>query len=141
MIAMSRKYKQQGYQDEEPRDRRSGSGPRPERPEGPRGRGFGRPTATVFRCARCGAQQTVSAELAPAATCSSCQSDLHSCTNCRYFDSGVLNECRAEIVVRIARKSTRNECDLFDPKAAQEVASDEAKPSDAKAAFDALFDL
>lgn len=138
---MSRKYRQRGYQDEEPRGRPTGSGPRPDRPEGPRGRGLGRPTATVFRCARCGEKQTAGADVALDATCSNCGSDLHSCTNCRHFDSAAPNECLAEIAERVARKASRNTCDLFAVKMTQEVRSSEPKPSDAKAAFDALFDF
>ena len=140
MVSMSRKYRQRGYQDEEPRERRSGTAPPAGRPDGPRGRGLGRPTETVFRCARCGAKQEVAAA-AVGTACGSCGSDLHSCTNCRHFDSGAPNECRAGVSERIARKASGNDCDLFEVKATREVAADEAKPSDAKAAFDALFDL
>ena len=138
---MSRKYRQSGYQDDEPRQRRPGSRPRQERPEGPRGRGLGRPTATVFRCARCGARQTLSEEVATTATCAGCGADLHTCTNCRYFDTGAPNECRAEIVARISKKATRNDCEPFAPKAAKEAATDEAKPTDAKSEFDSLFNF
>lgn len=138
---MSRKYRQRGYQDDEPRKGRHRSEPRPQRSEGPRGRGLGRPTATVFRCARCGSKQTVSDGIRPEATCSSCQTDLHTCTNCRYFDTGAVNECRAEISVPISKKSTRNECELYEPKEAKEVASSESEPSDPKSEFDSLFNF
>jgi hypothetical protein len=150
-----RKYRQRGYQDSG--DRRPSQGPRgpqPPRPkpEGPRGRGLGAPTENVFRCAACGAKRLVSAELghpdflARDATCARCGADLHTCTNCVHFDTGSRWECRrnADLSVRIAKKSARNECELFVPKMAQEFGADRdrpAGPSDPRAAFDALFKI
>ncbi len=140
---MSRKYRQRGYQDGD-RDsgaRRGPGGPRPPR-EGPRGRGLGKPTETVFKCARCGAR-VLETDVALDAACAECGSDLHSCTNCTYFDSSAPNECRQPIEARIPSKSKRNECELFQAKTVQQFASDSEgpAPSDAKSAFDDLFDF
>ncbi len=139
---MSPKYRQQGYQDDRRNERSSRSAPRTPR-EGPRGRGLGKPTATRFKCSRCGEKVLDLQEVALDATCASCGSDLHSCTNCTYFDSSAPNECRQPIEERIAIKSKRNTCDLFAPKTVQEFESDSSgvAPSDAKAAFDDLFDF
>lgn len=139
---MSRKYRQQGYQDDERGSRsRGASGPRPQR-EGPRGRGLGKPTATRFKCARCGAR-VLETDVAPDAVCAGCGSDLHTCTNCTYFDTSAPNECRQPVEARIAKKSQRNECRHFQAKTVQEFASDSEgpAPSDAKSAFDDLFDF
>lgn len=140
---MSRKYRQQGYQDDEKDTERSRgpAGPRPHR-EGPRGRGLGKPTATRFKCARCGTR-ILETEVARDAVCHECGSDLHTCTNCTYFDSSAPNECRQPVEVRIASKSKRNDCELFQAKTIQEFASDSggAAPGDAKSAFDDLFDF
>ncbi len=139
-----RKYGSRGYMDSdraEPRRERSavpGGVPR-EKPEGPRGRGLGAPTATVFRCAVCGAKQEAPAPDAFAATCSPCGTALHACNQCRHFDTSVHNECRKNVPVRIVRKTQRNECVLFEPKLAQVFAAESGRPSDAKSAFDALF--
>jgi len=142
--AMSRRYKQRGYrEDEGGREKRSG-GPAPvsERPEGPRGRGLGAPTESSFRCARCGELVRREAQLLPPdATCGKCGSDLHTCTNCRHFDTSARFECRQEIPERIAKKATRNTCQLFEPKLVQGFRADSGKPDDPRAAFDALFDL
>jgi len=43
--------------------------------------------------------------------------------------------------MRIARKSQRNECELFKPKTTREISTESAKGDDARSAFDALFDL
>ena len=138
---MSRKYRQQGYQDDDREPRRGTQGPRPRR-EGPRGRGLGKPTATRFNCARCG-NHVLDHEVASDATCKECGSDLHTCTNCTYFDSSAPSECRKPVEVRIAKKAHRNACELFEAKTVQEFASDSegVAPSDAKSAFDDLFDF
>jgi hypothetical protein len=151
-----RKYQQRGYMESD-RDRggdREKGGeerPRPPRPprdprDAPRGRGLGGPTASVFRCARCGLAQPVATAMAAAARCPGCGSDLHACTNCLSFDSSAPNQCRQPGVTRIARKDARNDCALFDPRLRQEStaetpAAEKAKPNDARAAFDALFKL
>lgn len=137
---MSRKYRQRGYQDDEPRERKKGKGPGPRR-EGPRGRGVGKPSVRVFRCGRCGMRQYSPEKIEPTAECSQCGADLHTCTNCRFFDTGAPNECRAGVEVRIAKKSTRNECDLFEAKVIVETESQSARGSDPRSEFDALFDF
>lgn len=141
---MSRRYKQSGYQEDDGgRERRSG-GPRPprERKEGPRGRGLGAPSESRFLCARCGERVRDAADgVAVEATCSKCHADLHTCSNCRFFDTSARWECRQEIPERILKKSTRNACELFEPKMAAGFRSESGKPDDPKAAFDALFNL
>ncbi len=110
---------------------------------GPRGRGLGKPTVTVFRCAVCGEKQRDDLQIALDSTCWKCNADLHSCTHCRHFDTSAPGECRQSVPEYVASKAKRNTCGTFEPKAAQEV--DEAanfdSPSDAKSAFDALFKL
>ena len=137
----AQKYRQRGYQDEDrgKRDSQPSADPRPRR-EGPRGRGLGRPTETLFKCARCGQKLSMETAVGPGATCNGCGADLHSCTNCRHFDSAALFECRQEIPERIARKSTRNQCELFEPKMVQGFAT-ERGTSDARSEFDSLFDF
>jgi len=155
-----RKYQQRGYQDsgdrdrERSREREPPSGPRPPRDpsEAPRGRGLGGPTASVFRCARCGTAMPVAAAVAAEARCANCGSDIHTCTNCLSFDTAAPNQCRQPNVARVARKDSRNDCALFDPRLRQESTAETppggggnrgpgGKVDDARAAFDALFKL
>ncbi len=147
-----RKYGQRGYMTDGD-DRRSGPRrPRGERRQGPRGRGLGKPTATVFRCTPCGEKQfagathlipSASTPLALDATCWKCGADLHTCTHCKHFDASAVGECRARAPEYVASKTKANACELFEPKATQEFAEDLGgdTPSDAKSAFDALFKL
>ncbi|HEX4952520.1 MAG TPA: hypothetical protein VF017_03880 [Thermoanaerobaculia bacterium] len=140
-----RKYRQRGYQSEEPRERPS-STPRPpgERKEGPRGRGLGAPTSQTFRCAACGARLDPPAPDAFAATCQKCRTDLHTCSHCTFFDTSAPKECRQPIEERVAKKTKANHCSFFQPRVAVEFARDQdapATPTDARSAFDALFKL
>jgi hypothetical protein len=139
-----RKYRIRGYQDSGDRDRPTrGSAPPREQKEGPRGRGLGAPTETVFRCANCGEKRVMVEDLPADAACAKCGADLHTCSNCSSFDTSVHWECRKNelIPARVAKKRDRNDCPQFTPKAAQEFAKEAEKPtpSDARSAFDALF--
>ena len=109
---MSRKYRQSGYQDSDSEDRarRSQKPSRPDsrdKPLHPRGRGLGTPTATVFRCAVCGNQQ--SADISPGTICRKCNADLHTCTHCLHFDTSAPGECRKKAPY-IASKAKLNDC-------------------------------
>ena len=142
-----RKYGQRGYQDSGGRSepRRQAPGAPRERKEGPRGRGLGSPTETVFRCVACGEKRLVEQEIPVDAVCARCGADLHACANCVSFDTSVRWECRRweEIPARVPKKRERNDCPLFTPKLVQEFGKEADKPSpdSARAAFDALFKL
>jgi len=141
-----RKYRHRGYQDSGDRDRPTRGAPPPhEKKEGPRGRGLGSPTETVFRCNSCGEKRLLTEDLPFDATCTKCGTDLHTCNNCSNFDTSKHWECsKAELIpARVVKKRLRNECPQFTPKATQEFAREadpaKPKPSDARSAFDALF--
>jgi hypothetical protein len=139
-----RRYRQRGYQDEPGGEERKGPAkpaPPKERREGPRGRGLGAPTRSVFRCAVCGARQEAAAPTAFAAVCRQCGAALHTCTHCGHFDPGAPNECSKPVPARIAAKAKANSCALFGAKVAVEFAQEAGRPADAKSAFDALFKL
>ncbi len=138
-----RKYRHRGYQssEEAPAARRT-EGPPPKK-DGPRGRGLGAPTETVFRCVACNHKRLIAEPIEVATTCAGCGAPLHSCANCVSFDPGTRFECRrfAELAARVAKKRDRNDCALFEPKTTSEFAAERpaAKPSEARSAFDALF--
>lgn len=136
-----RKYRQRGYKDEDsPRERQRPQGPRPQK-DGPRGRGLGAPSASVFRCTRCGRKHVLAEPLTTTSTCDGCGDDLRTCTNCAYFDSSAPNQCREAVTEPVSKKSKSNDCSYFAPKETAEFASDAGKPNDPKNAFDALFDF
>lgn len=145
-----RKYRQRGYQSEDGERGRSRRGPqRPRNSEAPRGRGLGKPTGNIFRCAACGEKQSLVLvhELTPQSTCASCEGDLYTCTHCRHFDTSSQFECRQEIETRISGKAKANECALFEPRMVAEQGTSRSsesggsRGSDAKSAFDDLFNF
>lgn len=143
------KYRQRGYKDSERSSEPQSRGPQPprEKQEGPRGRGLGSPTDSVFRCNKCGEKRPIADSIEPDTVCKKCGADLHTCSNCISFDTSVRWECRKfeTIPAHILKKSTRNECPLFEPKVVQEFNREggrdggKSSPGDARSAFDALF--
>jgi hypothetical protein len=148
-----RKYKHKGYQDGGGYNSRSEGGSRPDTPrpepqrqrmEGaPRGRTAGGFGPEVFKCNKCGQQRVGLEHPTFDELCVKCGAELHSCSNCRFFDTTTLWECRENIPVRIPGKHARNECTFFQPKVVKDLAADKGRqpqtPDDARKAFDALF--
>ena len=155
---MERKYGQRGYQDtgrehtereERPREKPKGG------PRGSKAREAPRPMKMpgfqeVVRCALCGT--ITSAAITPEAQCAKCKADLHSCKNCRHFDTGAQFECTQPILARITKKDLRNQCELFMTRTSIERETRDSgggggnaqiasptNPTDARNAFDNLF--
>jgi hypothetical protein len=94
---------------------------------------------SFVKCARCG--RKVVQAIMEDSMCRQCGTDLHTCTNCRHFDSAARNECRVDVPERIRSKATRNSCVRFSERVVQESGSDSASETkNARSAFDALFD-
>lgn len=138
-----RKYRQRGYQDDGPRERRPQTPRKPLEPRDPRMPrdpkvpnmpGF----IEVFRCTRCGAVNGL--DVAIDTVCAKCGADLHTCAQCTSFDGGARLECTQPITARVSPKDTRNQCQFFSPriKVERETGSSPA-PNSAKKAFDDLF--
>jgi hypothetical protein len=153
-----RKYRHRGYQDSgggygsgssgSSSTPRPQSGPTPElfrqRLEGaPRGRTAGGFGPDAFKCNKCSYVRHSLDELTHEDTCAGCGADLHTCGNCRFFDTTTLWECRENIPVRVVGKQVKNECTFFTPKIVRDLAADKVRqpqtPDDARKAFDALF--
>ena len=153
-VSDDRKYKHRGYQDGGGYG--SGSGgqtqrPREPRPEpqrqrmedAPRGRTAGGFGPDAFKCNKCNQIRHSLGEMAHDDTCISCGADLHTCGNCRFFDTTSLWECRENIPARVVGKQAKNTCTFFTPKIVKDLAADKGKQpmteNDARKAFDALF--
>jgi hypothetical protein len=118
--------------------------PQRERLEGaPRGRTAGGPGPDAFKCSRCNETQRVMSEITTESVCPKCGADMHTCSNCKNFDTSSRWECRETIPARVAPKDQRNECALFAPKIVRDLAADKGvrieAPDDARKAFEALF--
>jgi len=138
-----RKYRQRGYQDDGPRERRPDGPKKPPEPRDPRMPrdprvpnmpGF----RDVFRCARCGHLEGL--DVGSESRCGQCGVDLHACIHCASFDAGARFECMQQIPARVSPKDVKNSCALFSPrvKVERETGSS-AAPNSAKKAFDDLF--
>lgn len=114
--------------------------------DAPRGRTAGGFGPEVFKCARCGQAQPAFGTIEAGAVCGKCKSDLHTCSNCKNFDTSVRWECREHmnIPARVPVKDVRNDCPLMSPRITRDLSADKgsgrvATPDDARKAFDALF--
>lgn len=110
----------------------------------PRGRTAGGFGPEAFKCNQCGQLRHSIGDLTNEDTCLKCGADLHTCGNCRFFDTTTMWECRENIPARIPAKHTKNDCAFFSPKIVRDLAADKGRqpqsPDDARKAFDALFD-
>ncbi len=147
---MSKKYRQRGYQDEPPESHAGRENQRDEKQErGPR-RGYGprEPRKInmpgfrdVLKCARCG--HGIGTPIGLDTQCPKCSSDLHSCAQCTWFDTGSPFECSQPIPNRVSPKDTRNTCTHYAARVTVERETrstvNSKQDSGARQAFDDLF--
>jgi len=139
---MERKYKQRGYMEEAGQPRKK-ERQRPAKPAGLKRYGM-RESGTArsgIRCARCGRTLSGMEEVRVDSTCENCGADLHTCTNCAFFNTSARWECSKAIPARVAPKDVRNDCTFFSPAVFVErtFESITSTPQDARKAFEALF--
>src|SRR5690349_20463516 len=111
-----RKYRQRGYQDSEPRERRNGDRPKPTGPRPPidvTGPRLPRLLSNVVaaRCFNC--STTLSGDSDWKGKCPKCGAALHCCKQCTHFEPSTRFQCLKPIPARIAVKDAHNECELF----------------------------
>jgi hypothetical protein len=104
-----RRYKQHGYQESEQRASRPSQGFSPE--------GKRVPVITAYketmRCAECGQDLSTAFDIQMDSLCPKCTADLHTCRNCKHFDSAARFQCSQTIKERIGKKAAANTCALF----------------------------
>lgn len=140
IAAMSddRKYKQRGYQDEEPRPQQPG----PSKSD----TGIRTPNFTAYResirCDECGAELNTQLEISFESRCPKCRAALHICRNCLNLDPAGRYECAKPVEKRVANKRAANRCPMFEARRVQvKETSFSTTPSrdDARKALDDLF--
>ena len=138
---MSKKYRQQGYQDDSS-EQQGKSRPQPraqrEGPRSPQMPGF----HLVRRCAMCGAQLPRSfSDIEVSSQCPKCDAALHTCKNCVNLDPASRFECSQPITERISPKDVQNDCRYFEGRTTVEkmTTTGSQKPENARDAFDDLF--
>jgi len=96
----------------------------------------------TFACFHCGhripllsAQKVLKKD-----TCPECNSDLHCCRNCRFFDPSVHNECRETQAEWVRIKDRANYCDYFEASTRVDLTGKAgASADDARKKWDSLF--
>jgi hypothetical protein len=141
---MERKYKQRGYMDD-PSSEGTVKKERGTNREGKLagikqyGMRNGGTARSGVRCARCGKSVHIT-EVNFDSTCEYCGADLHTCTNCGFFNTSARWECSKPIPERVSPKDARNTCTFFNPAVFVERTFESgATAQDARKAFDALF--
>ena len=133
---MSRKYRQQGYQDTD-KERKPKPPPRP--------KGSGGRVETRFemltRCNNCAAEVHVTGEVQFTDKCGNCGTDLHTCRNCLHFDPSARNECVKPVEIRVTNKSENNMCTHFECKVLIEKKGSSAAPKKENSHRQAFHDL
>jgi len=74
-----------------------------------------------------------------AETCPSCGTDLKSCKNCAFYDTGSYNQCREIQAERVLEKERSNYCDYFLFRDSSRNMHTQDKKSDLKGQLDSLF--
>ena len=72
-------------------------------------------------------------------TCSKCDSDVHACKNCQFYDRQYHNECRETQAEWVNDKERANFCDYFAPSNRPQGAAPKSSTDQVKSAFDGLF--
>ena len=161
---MDRKYGHRGYRDTEKGEKKEKSrGERKPPSGGPRGMDQFGPrtprmvgTVTRARCSNCGVVLTPGFD--PNGQCPKCSIELHSCKQCRFFDTGAQFECMQPVPERISPKDVKNDCKFYEfrmtvekdtaptsyaqPSASNNgnaAAPPPSRPSGARQAFEDLF--
>lgn len=89
-------------------------------------------------CHFCNRELRLPAKLARTDSCPHCQSDLHCCRNCRFYDPGFNNQCREPAAEWVADKEKANFCEFFELRDAPPM-EPAASKRDTRATFDSLF--
>lgn len=75
-------------------------------------------------------------------TCEKCNSDVHCCKNCKFYDPSAYNSCKEPQAERVLEKERSNFCDLFrasEDNSAQKGSSLNNQQSSAKSKLEDLF--
>lgn len=132
---MSRKYQQKGYMDydkESKRPKGEGIQFKKEQPQ--------RITVRIFKCSQCGNIKDHPEEITLETICKKCDADLHSCVNCKFFDTSSRFQCAQKISEAVSPKDKRNTCSFFQPKVSLEQRFTQIESQrDARQAFNDLF--
>ena len=68
----------------------------------------------MLTCHSCKKTLDIEKKVGRRESCPFCDSDLHVCLNCRFYDPGSYNDCREPQAERVVIKDRSNFCDYFE---------------------------
>ncbi len=96
-----------------------------------------------FICWKCGEgiQAPPASRVGTRDTCPQCDSDLHCCRNCQFYDPAKHNQCSEPQAEWVRDKEAANYCDYFSPNPVLMARGGptSSKPEGARKKFDSLF--
>ena len=90
-------------------------------------------------CVQCGELVTLAGRVSFREECTHCQSDLHTCFNCRFYDESAYNQCRESSAELVKDKERNNYCEYFEPSLENNKHSKAEEKSAQLKAAEALF--
>jgi hypothetical protein len=89
-------------------------------------------------CYNCGKEIVLEDKVYRQSTCSKCESYLHCCLNCRFYDERAFHQCKEPEVRYVKEKDSANFCTYFEPSDAKRGAAN-SRADDARKKLDDLF--
>ena len=98
---------------------------------------------SIFMCWKC-KKNTVTTSIYRNSECPVCNTDLHSCLNCKFYDESSQYECKETSDELVKDKERRNFCDYFVEKQYDSNSDNSSKSvydakKSARDAFNSLF--
>ena len=97
----------------------------------------------LFHCWKCGGriEYPTGSRVGRRDICPKCNSNLHSCRNCRFYDPSKNNQCAEPQAEWVREKESANLCNYFAPNPALFASGDSpaSKADETKQKFDSLF--
>ena len=97
----------------------------------------------LFHCWKCGGRigYPTGSRVGQRDTCPKCNSNLHSCRNCQFYDPSKNNQCAEPQAEWVRDKAAANLCNYFAPNPALFASGDSpaSKADETKQKFDSLF--
>jgi hypothetical protein len=90
-------------------------------------------------CYRCGTEIEVDNKPFRRDECPKCQSYLHCCKNCQFYDPTAFQECREPGVTKVKDKEMANMCGFMRPITEKKSQSNAAREEDAREKLRKLF--
>ena len=90
-------------------------------------------------CFKCSEVLSVGSSVGFKDSCHRCDSDIHCCRNCNFYDTSAYNYCKENQADRVVDKEKANFCDYFRLRTGGGPASKPAQAPTAMSSLDALF--